>query len=92
MKVQKMNKEKDTLVPMSKNQLSPGLCDPRDFDVIEAGAALNIRTPFHNQCGSTEAEYRKLLREGDVAANASDRVDEPELHPNVNRAGKPHTP
>jgi len=92
MKVQKMNTEKDTLVPMSKNQLSPGLCDPRDFEVIEAGEVPKMRTPFHKQCGSTEAEYRKLLREGDKAANASDREDQTEQHPNVNRAGKPHTP
>lgn len=29
-----MNKEKDTLVPMSKNQLSPGLAQPLDFEIV----------------------------------------------------------
>jgi len=50
-----------------------------------------MRTPFHNQCGSSEAEYKKLLREGEDAANASDFDDNAEEHPNVNNAGKPRT-
>jgi hypothetical protein len=81
-----MNKEKDTLVPMSKNQMSPGLCDPRDFEVIEEGV------PFHGNCGRTAAEYKNLLREGEEAANASDFDENAEQHPDVNHAGKPHTP
>lgn len=58
---------------------------------LEAGEVPKMRTPFHNQCGSSEAEYKKLLREGEDAANASDFDDNAEEHPNVNNAGKPRT-
>jgi len=80
-----MKIDKDTLVPMSKNQMSPGLADPRDFEVMEAD------TPFHKQCGSTDAEYQKLLRQGAEAANASDFSEQGEEHPNVNYAAAPKT-
>jgi hypothetical protein len=80
-----MKTERNTLTPMSKNQLSPGLCDPRDFEVIEAGV------PFNGNCGNTEAEYKKLLRDGERNANASDFAAAEE-HPNVNDALKSHTP
>jgi hypothetical protein len=86
-----MNKQKNELVSLSKNQSNPYLCDPRDFVVIEACEVPKMSMPFHNQCGSTTREYRKLLREGEDSANASDRVDETEQHPDVNRAGRPHT-
>jgi len=76
---------------MSKNQLSPGLADPRDFEVIEAGESATMSTPFHNQCGSTNAEYEALLAEGDRCANASSFSDAREVHPNVNNADRPHT-
>ena len=80
-----MKTEKDTLVPMSKNQMSPGLCDPRDFVVLEEGV------PFHGNCGSTDAEYEKLLRQGELCANASDFSEQGEEHPNVNNAAAPKT-
>lgn len=87
-----MRTEKNTLVPMNENKMSPGLCDARDFVVMEAGesAAPKMPTPFHGQCGDTDAEYRKLLREGEAAANASN-FEDTELHPDVNRPGEPHT-
>jgi len=89
-----MQNEKNVVMceVMSKNQLSPGLCDPRDFEVIEAGESATISTPFHGQCGSTDAEYQKLLQQGEVAANASNFSERGEEHPNVNTAGKPRTP
>jgi hypothetical protein len=92
MKVQKMNKEKNQLVEQSPAQSDTNLCNPRDFEVIEAGEAPTMRTPFHNQCGKTDAEYQRLLRQGEEAANASDFNDDGELRPDVNRSGKPRTP
>lgn len=62
--------------------------DPRDFVVMGAGenATPKMATPFHGQCGSTNAEYERLLREGELCANASDFADQGEQHPNVNDA------
>ncbi len=88
-----MKNDKNALMSesMSKNQMSPGLADPRDFEVIEAGDNPAMSTPYHGQCGGTNAEYEKLLHEGERAANASSFADEGEEHPNVDNAGKPHT-
>jgi hypothetical protein len=82
-----MKTEKNVLMldSMSKNQMSPGLCDPREFEVIEAD------TPFHGQCGNNDAEYQRLLRQGAEAANASDFSEQGEEHPNVNDSGPAHT-
>ena len=83
-----MKNEKNTLMAdcMSKNQMSPGLADPRDFEVIEA------EPEFGGQCGSSTAEYEKLFRQGEAAANASNFSEQGEVHPNVNDAAPPHTP
>jgi len=81
-----MKNEKNTLVSMSENQMSPGLCDPRDFVVVEEGV------PFHGQCGDNQGQYRKLVRQGELSANASGFTEDAEEHPNVNRAARPHTP
>ncbi len=88
-----MKTQKDTLCQMGKNQMSPNLCDPRDFEVMEAGdrASPKMSAPFHNQCGRNSSEYKALLRDGERAANASN-FNEAEIHPDVNNAGKPHTP
>ena len=81
--------QKNQLATLSPQQTSPNLCDPRDFEVIEAGesAAPKMSTPFHAQCGSTDAEYQRLLREGGRSANASDFAEQGEEHPDVNDAG-----
>jgi hypothetical protein len=79
--------QKDELATLSVQQTSPNLCDPRDFVVLEAGESADLATPFHGQCGSTNAEYERLLRQGELCANASDFADHGEQHPNVNSAG-----
>ena len=86
-----MNNQKDQLVKQSPAQRDTNLCDPRDFEVVEAGETPKMRTPFHNQCGSSEAEYLHLLREGAKRANASDFDENAAQHPNVNNAGAPRT-
>ena len=82
-----MKSDKNVLMGdvMSKNQMNPGLADPRDFEVIEAD------TPFHKQRGNNPAEYKKLLRQGEEAANASNFSEQGEVHPDVDRSGPPHT-
>ncbi len=89
-----MKNSKNTLMGdvMSKNQMSPGLADPRDFPVLEAGDSSKMPTPFHGQCGGTNAEYEKLLRQGEAAANASNFSGQGEVHPDVNNSAPPHTP
>lgn len=89
-----MKTQKNELATLSEQQGSPNLCDPRDFEVIEADESADpkMAAPFHGQCGSTGAEYESLLREGDRAANASNFSAQGEVHPDVNRAGKPRTP
>jgi hypothetical protein len=79
-----MLKEKDTLVKLTPEQSNPYLARPEEFEVIEA-------LPFHGQCGEDQREYQKLLKRGEVAANASNFADDAEVHPNVNTAEKPHT-
>src|SRR6266851_10050736 len=93
-KESKMKNEKNTLMgdAMSKNQMSPGLADPRDFVLIEAGDAPKMPTPFHGQSGTSTAEYEKLLRQGEEAANASAFSEQGEVHPDVNNSAPPHTP
>jgi|HubBroStandDraft_6_1064221.scaffolds.fasta_scaffold00431_30 hypothetical protein len=85
-------KQKDELTTLSPNQSNCYAADPRDFEVIEAGESAAMSTPFHGQCGGTNAEYEKLLQQGEVAANASNFNENGEQHPNVNDAAKPHTP
>lgn len=87
-----MKSQKNELATLSAQQSSPGLADPRDFEVMEAGDGGKMSEPFHGQCGSSKAEYAALIREGEVRANASNFTDEGEVHPNVNRAAKPRTP
>jgi hypothetical protein len=65
-----MNPEMDGLSSKRStrpDQKSADLADPHDFEVIEAdeSATPTMSAPFHGQCGSTKAEYDKLLREGD---------------------------
>jgi hypothetical protein len=85
-----MKNQKNELATLSPNQSNCYAADPRDCVVIEAGdsAAPKMATPFHGQCGSTDAEYERLLREGELCANASDFAEQGEQHPNVNRAGQ----
>jgi hypothetical protein len=81
--------QKNELATLSPNQSNPYAADPRQFVVMEAdeSAAPKMATPYHGQCGSSTAEYNKLLRQGGVAANASDFMAEGEVHPDVNTAG-----
>jgi len=79
-------KEKNELCELSAEQQNPYLCDSRGWEVMKDGV------PFHGQCGDNPRQYRKLLRDGERVANASNFTEDAELHPNVNRAGKPHTP
>ena len=81
-----MKNEQNALMgdSMSKNQNSPGNCDPRDWTVMEADES-SAPAPFHGQCGTTKAEYNKLLQEGEARANASN-FTECEVHPDVNNA------
>jgi hypothetical protein len=78
--------EKDTVVSQTKAQANCYLADPRDFVVVEEGV------PFHGQRGVTEGQYRGLVKQGEAAANASNFTKALEVHPNVDRAKKPHTP
>jgi hypothetical protein len=78
-------KEKDTVVSQSKTQSNCYLANPRDFIVVAASV------PFHGQHGDTEGQYRGLLKQSE-AANASNFTQAMEVHPNVDRATKPHTP
>lgn len=81
--------QKNELATLSPQQSDCYTADPRDFEVMEAdeSAAPKMATPYHGQCGSTNAEYEQLLREGAIRANASDFSETPEIHPNVNAAG-----
>ena len=82
-----MKNQKNELATLSPNQSNPYAADPRDFVFIEAGesAAPKMATPYHGQCGSTDAEYERLLRDGERCANASDFAEQGEQHPDVNR-------
>jgi hypothetical protein len=82
-----MKNQKNELATLSPNQSNPYAADPRDFVFIEAGesAAPKMATPYHGQCGSTDAEYEQLLRVGELCANASDFAKQGEQHPSVNR-------
>jgi hypothetical protein len=88
-----MKNQKNELATLSPNQSNPYAADPRDFVVMEAdeSAAPKMATPFHSQCGSTAAEYEKLLKQGELCANASEFSDTPEVHPDVNNAAAPKT-
>jgi hypothetical protein len=77
--------EKNNVVSQTKAQANCNLTDPRDFVVVEESV------PFHGQHGDTQAQYRGLLKQSE-AANASNFTKAVEVHPNVNRAKKPHTP
>jgi|HubBroStandDraft_6_1064221.scaffolds.fasta_scaffold419373_2 hypothetical protein len=81
-----MLKEENTLVELTPEQTNPYLARPDQFEVIEADL------PFHGQCGQNQREYQKLLKRGEVAANASNFANDAEVHPNVDTAKKPHTP
>lgn len=74
-----MKNQKNELATLSPEQRNPYLCDPRDWEVVENGV------PFHKQCGSNEREYKQLLAESEKGNI------EGEVHPDVNRAGKPRT-
>lgn len=84
-------KQKNELATLSPNQSNCYAADPRDFAVLEAGTASAMSAPFHGQCGDTNAEYERLLREGERAANASNFREVGEAHPDVNKAGTPRT-
>jgi hypothetical protein len=81
-----MKDEKNSVVDQTEEQANCYLADPRDFVIEEEGV------PFHGQCGDNQREYQKLLKGGEVAANASNFTENGEEHPNVNRAKKPRTP
>jgi len=78
--------EKNELCELSVEQQNAYLCDSRDWEVMKDGV------PYHGQCGDNPQQYRKLLQQGEAAANASAFAERAEKHPNVNHAGKPHTP
>lgn len=78
--------DENKLCEMSAEQRNPYLCDSRDWEVMKDGV------PFHGQCGDNRRQYGKLVRQGEAEANASESTERAEEHPNVNRAGKPHTP
>src|ERR1700720_2122968 len=79
-----MLKEKDTLGELTPEQTNLYLARPDQFEVIEADQ------PFHGQCGENVREYQKLLKRGEVAANASNFASNAEVHPNVDTGKKPH--
>jgi hypothetical protein len=81
-----MKDEKNAVVNQTKEQANCNLTDPRDFIVVAGGV------PFHGQHGDTEGQYRGLVKQGEAAANASNFTKAMEVHPNVERAKKPHTP
>ena len=58
----------------SAAQLNPSLCSPTDFEVMENGGLGGETLPFDNSCGSTAAEYRKLLKIG-LAGNKKAFID-----------------
>jgi hypothetical protein len=85
------NKDHEKIEP-SDAQNSPNLCDPRDWTITHGDEYEGSYREFGGQCGKTKVEYQKLLREGELCANASDFDENAEQHPDVNRAGKPRTP
>jgi hypothetical protein len=61
-----MKAEKNVLMAevMSDQQMCPYLAKPEDFVVGKPGENLSGQ-PGHGQCGSSEAEYKKLVQEAD---------------------------
>jgi hypothetical protein len=80
-----MKDEKNAVVSQTKAQANCNLTDPRDFIVLAEDV------PFHGQHGDNAAQFRGLLKQSE-AANASNFTKAMEVHPNVDRAKKPHTP
>jgi hypothetical protein len=78
-----MKDEENAVVNQTKEQANCYLADPRDFVVVKGGV------PFHGQRGDTEGQYRGLLKQSE-SANASNFTKAMEVHPNVDRAKKPH--
>jgi hypothetical protein len=66
----------------SAAQLNPSLCSPTDFEVMENGGLGGETLPFDNSCGSTAAEYRKLLKIG-LAGNKKTFVEPDEYGRNL---------
>jgi hypothetical protein len=85
------NKNHEKIEP-TPQQMNPYLADPRDFQITHGDQYEGNYGEFSGQCGRTKAEYEKLIREGERMANASDFAADGELHPDVNKAGKPKTP
>jgi hypothetical protein len=52
-----MTNEKNTLVPMNKNRMSPGLCDPRDFIIMEADESAAPKIARLNVTKRIESDY-----------------------------------
>jgi hypothetical protein len=44
-----------------------------------------------NDSGENQRVYKKLLKHGEMAANASNFASDAEVHPNVDTDKKPHT-
>lgn len=83
------NKDHEKIEP-SAAQNSPNLCDARDW-TITRGDEYDGYGQFSGHCGRSKSEYKRLIAQGENMANASDYADAPEVHPDVNRAGRAHT-
>jgi hypothetical protein len=57
--------EKNELVEQSDFQLDPGSALGRDFEILSPEAASALKQPFHGQCGDSDAEYNRLMKEAE---------------------------
>jgi len=85
-----MKAQKNALATLSPEQSNPYAAKPQDFQV--SGPDEFPELPGHGQCGNNRTEYENLLRESERSASESNFAAEPEVHPDVNDGGKPHTP
>jgi hypothetical protein len=55
------NREQDVTLDFAGNKSNPGAAKPEEFPVRHYDDPIS--QPFHGQCGQSEAEYQRLLRE-----------------------------
>lgn len=83
------NKDHEKIEP-TREQMNPYLASPHDFEVSKPDQFADRYTEFGGQCGESEREYEKLLKQADKRGK-SPLGAQREEHPNVNNAAGPST-
>ena len=89
----KKNKEQNELIEQTEGQRNSYILRGQDFEVSGPNAPAEMSLPGHGQCGDTQVEYDRLIKEGSATANASSITGKGQPRATeTDDAKKPHTP